>query len=407
MISVDEGISLLNNGKPVIIFDNENEFEGDVCFPSEKTTPQDILFMSSLCRGVICSTISYNRVDELQIPVLQKKGSSKTGTTNFIIPLDHSESSTGISIDDREMIIKEVVNARNNDKIVWPGHQNFLRVAERGLFDRQGHTETSHYICNVSGYSSATICELVDEKGIPRDLDSVTEFSNQHGIPIVLLSDIVKHHSRRTISSIPNLKITNLREEDNIKGKRFIVTGSSSGIGKSVCKMIRKNGGETFEISRSNNLDLLDLEGIKKALEKYYFDGVIHCAGYLEPGNILDNVDDFEQSMKINCSSILHILSYIKGFLSHEAPVIFVSSNAIYSENKKKDWCYYTASKQALSTCLEYLSHEEQDFLFYEVSPSKTYTPMLKRMYPDINPSDCMTPEGVANFIINLINQII
>lgn len=154
IINVEKCIDVLKNKNPVIIFDDDNEHEGDICFASEELTETKLSFLMNECKGIICTTIAHDDVERLSIPVLKKKGENLTGTTNFIIPLDHKDSSTGISVTDRLMVIKEVIEARNTDNLVWPGHQNFLRVSKNGIYDRQGHTETCYAVVNLAGYKS-------------------------------------------------------------------------------------------------------------------------------------------------------------------------------------------------------------------------------------------------------------
>jgi len=401
IISVNECVDVLKNKKPVIIFDDDNEQEGDVCFISEELTENDLIFLMNECKGVICTTLSYNDVERLSLPVLNKKGENQTGSTNFIIPLDHKKSSTGISAKDRLMVIKDVIDCENTDNLVWPGHQNFLRVSKEGIYDRQGHTESCHSMANLAGYKSATICELVDNSGVPRGYKSVCEFAKKYDIPITLISDIKKHYS--TISCVPSINCSE-HEPQDLSGKTFIVTGSSSGMGKAVKIKLREQGATVIAISRTEGIDLLDLYNIKRMIrELNQIDGIIHCAGFLEVGPIVETLDSFYKHVDVNVWGFLNLLKESNEKLTDGATVICISSNAIYSEEKKKWWGMYVTTKTMLSNILGFLAKENKNVKFFEVSPSKTYTKMLRSVYPDIEKSKCITTYSVGEVVYKLI----
>ena len=174
-IDINTAIHELKSKKPVIIFDKENENEGDLIFPSEIITEDILTFMLNDCKGVICVTLEKSVLDKFEIPVIKKRGFSITGQTNFCLPVDHINSETGISSKDRKMIIDELLSDKiNKDNLVIPGHQNLLKIAENGLLSRQGHTESSSELVELAGYKrSATICEIIDSKGVPMRENSI------------------------------------------------------------------------------------------------------------------------------------------------------------------------------------------------------------------------------------------
>ena len=103
-IDINTAIYELKSKKPVIIFDKENENEGDLIFPSEIITEDILTFMLNDCKGVICVTLEKSVLDNFDIPVIKKRGFSITGQTNFCLPVDHINSETGISSKDRSDI---------------------------------------------------------------------------------------------------------------------------------------------------------------------------------------------------------------------------------------------------------------------------------------------------------------
>ena len=177
-ISFENAIKELKKSLPIIIFDKENENEGDLCIPSELIDIKTLNFMLNECKGVICQTLTLDIINKLEIPIFKKSGNNITGQTNFVYPVDHVLSETGISSNDRMMIIKELISD-NPDKnnLVIPGHQNLLKISKNGLKTRQGHTESSSYIVKKAGFKeSAVICEIIDNKGVPMRYDSIIEF---------------------------------------------------------------------------------------------------------------------------------------------------------------------------------------------------------------------------------------
>ena len=87
--------------------------------------------MLNFCKGVICVTLEKSVLENLEIPIIKKKGNSLTGQTNFALPVDHKNSLTGISSKDRKMIIDELLLDKVNlDNLVIPGHQNLLKISK-------------------------------------------------------------------------------------------------------------------------------------------------------------------------------------------------------------------------------------------------------------------------------------
>ena len=234
IINVDKAIDNIKRGKGIIIFDKLNENEGDLVFPSDLIKEENIIFMLNKCKGVICQTLEKNIIDKFNIPSLEKKGNNKTGQTNFLCPVDHKNSHSGISAKDRLLIIKELMKKDGSpDNVITPGHQNILKVSEKGLHQRQGHTETSTYLVKKAGFTgSAIICEIMNDNGSAMNFEEILIFSKLYDINIILLEDIYKYFLKDTIIS-PS--ITNYKNPyEVINNKKIIITGGSSGIGKKI-----------------------------------------------------------------------------------------------------------------------------------------------------------------------------
>ena len=248
LVTTGKAIEELRQLKPIIIFDRQNENEGDIVFSSETIKEEDITFMINHCKGVICLTLQEKIIKNFQIPKLEKKGNNITGQTNFFCPVDHAESHTGISSKDRLMIIKELLREDfQSNNIITPGHQSILKIAEGGLLNRQGHTESSSFIVKEAGFKeSAVICEILNNNGAPMRINEILCFSEKFNINVVYLDEIYKYFLKGT-EIIPAVK-TFKNVYEFLKNKKVIITGTSSGIGKCLEKKLKDNDCEIFVI---------------------------------------------------------------------------------------------------------------------------------------------------------------
>ncbi len=405
IINIEQAIVELQNKNPVIIFDNEGENEGDVVFPSEIITEENIKFMMNYCKGVICQTLKEERIKELEIPIFKKKSNNLTGQTNFVYPVDHKKSQTGISCKDRYMIIRDLIDPSfDKENLVIPGHQNLLKISTNGILERQGHTEASSELVVLAGYyPSATICELVDDEGIPRDLDSCKNFSTQHNIPIVLLNEIYEYFLKeKQLCILPKINyIKNTYKY--LAHKTAVVFGGFSGIGKQVVSLLEKNDCNVFSLSRRNGYDITNSNVISKFFQMYNVDFVINCSGYISemPIGQLD-MDDFHRHFDVNFFGIVNIIDQVQKTQKHTT-IINISSPS--AKKFRQNWSAYSSSKAALDAFTLHAANELTNHKIFTISPSKTKTPMIYKVFPDIKDSQLIDPVDLAKLIINIICQ--
>ena len=158
---ISEIIADIKAGKMVIIVDDDDrENEGDLIIAADKATPEAVNFMAKNGRGLICVSLTGERLDELNIPLMVQNNSSKHYTAFTVSVEARHRVSTGISAADRAETIKALVDSGTRpDDILRPGHTFPLRARDGGVLVRAGHTEASVDLSRLAGlYPSGVIC---------------------------------------------------------------------------------------------------------------------------------------------------------------------------------------------------------------------------------------------------------
>ncbi len=197
--SIAEAIEDIKAGKFVIIVDDENrENEGDLALAAEKVTAEAINFMALRARGLICLPIVGKRLDELKIPLMVGENTSRFSTAFTVSVEAKHRVSTGISAEDRAETIKAIIDpAIQADDLVLPGHMFPLRAREGGVLVRAGHTEAVVDLARLAGlYPAGVICEILNEDGSMARLPQLEVISEQYGIKIVTIADLITYRRR-------------------------------------------------------------------------------------------------------------------------------------------------------------------------------------------------------------------
>jgi 3,4-dihydroxy-2-butanone 4-phosphate synthase len=411
IVNIQDAIKELQNERPIIIFDKYTENEGDLCYPSEIINKEIIKFMMNECKGIICQTLPEEHIRKLEIPIFQKKRNNQTGQTNFVYPVDHIDSETGISCNDRTMIIKGLVNPNfDKEKIVIPGHQSLLKISTNGILERQGHTEASSEIVTLAGYyRSATICELIDEEGVPRRLDGCLKFAKKYNIKIVYLESIHKYFLKENnIMILPQL--TYLKNPfQYLNNKTAIVTGSSSGIGLSIKNLLKNHNCSVIDISRTFGYDVTDYEKINKYISSLgKVDFLINCAGYIEPSNILDtSLESWNKHININLTSIFNLTKQVIPIFKKNKGGKIINISSPSANKVRKGWSGYCCTKAALNSFTKISAEEliDHNIKVFAISPSKTDTPMIHKVFKGLKKDDLINPNDISKLVVNILSD--
>lgn len=198
-LTVEQAIEQIRQGEMVILVDDEDrENEGDLTMAAEKVTPEAINFMAKYGRGLICLSMTAEKCEELELPLMVKNNTSPF-QTGFTVSIEARHGvTTGISAADRATTILTAVadNATAHD-LVRPGHIFPLRARDGGVMVRVGQTEGSVDLARLAGLKPAgVICEIMDEDGTMARMPTLQGFSEKHGIGIVTIADLVEYRMR-------------------------------------------------------------------------------------------------------------------------------------------------------------------------------------------------------------------
>ncbi|WP_353432595.1 bifunctional 3,4-dihydroxy-2-butanone-4-phosphate synthase/GTP cyclohydrolase II [Polynucleobacter sp. MWH-UH23A] len=195
----EEIIAELRAGRMVILVDEEDrENEGDLVLAADHVSAEAVNFMAKHGRGLICLTLTRERCQQLNLPLMVRDNGTSMGT-NFTVSIEAATGvTTGISAADRALTIKTAVapNAKPSD-LVQPGHIFPLMAQPGGVLIRSGHTEAGCDLAAMAGCSpTAVICEIMKDDGSMARLPDLLEFSKEHQLKIGSIADLIKYRSQ-------------------------------------------------------------------------------------------------------------------------------------------------------------------------------------------------------------------
>lgn len=196
---VKTAIEAFKQGNGVLVLDDENrENEGDLIFPAETITTEQMAKLIRYGSGIVCLCITDKRCKQLDLPPMVQDNTS-VNKTAFTISIEAAKGvSTGVSAADRVTTIKAAVadDAKPSD-LHRPGHVFPLRAAANGVLERNGHTEAAVDLARLAGYKEAgVICEITNDDGSMARTPELVEFVKKFGYPIVTIEDLIAYRMK-------------------------------------------------------------------------------------------------------------------------------------------------------------------------------------------------------------------
>lgn len=192
---IEDAIEDIRAGKFVVVVDDEDrENEGDLIIAAEKVTPEAVNFMARYGRGLICISMTPERLDELDIPLMTTHNTESMKTA-FTVSVDARWVRTGISAFERAETIRALIDPKTQPAdLVRPGHIFPLRAVEGGVLRRAGHTEAALDLARMAGlYPAGVLCEIMNDDGTMARAPQLVEFARQHGLRLITIADLIRY----------------------------------------------------------------------------------------------------------------------------------------------------------------------------------------------------------------------
>jgi len=198
--SIEHAIKDIKRGRFVILVDDEDrENEGDLVMAAERVTPAAINFMAKHARGLICLTLTPERVETLQLPPQVAENTATFGTA-FTVSIDaRRDISTGISAADRATTIRTAIDPKCLPAdLARPGHIFPLKAQKGGVLKRAGQTEGSVDLARLAGlHPAGVICEIMNDDGTMARVPELTAFAKRHKLKMVTIKALIEYRMQR------------------------------------------------------------------------------------------------------------------------------------------------------------------------------------------------------------------
>lgn len=190
--SVVKALEDLKNGKIIVVADDDDrENEGDLICAAEYATPENLNFMASIGKGLICMPMSGDIAAKLNIPMMVTDNTDNHETA-FTVSIDHVDTSTGISAYDRSLTaMKTVSDDAKPEDFRRPGHMFPLVAKKGGVLIRNGHTEATVDLMRLAGLKECGLCcEIMQEDGHMMRAEGLKRLSKEYGLTFITIKDI-------------------------------------------------------------------------------------------------------------------------------------------------------------------------------------------------------------------------
>lgn len=196
--SIEDALNDLKQGKVVIVCDDEDrENEGDLIALAEHATPEVINFMITYGKGLVCTPVTEELADRLELFPMVERNTDPHGTA-FTVSIDHQTTSTGISAAERSVTVQQLLNpeAKSQD-FKRPGHVFPLLAKEGGVLRRAGHTEAAVDLAKLAGGEPAgVICEIIKDDGEMARVPDLRQMADEHNLKMITIQDLIQYRNR-------------------------------------------------------------------------------------------------------------------------------------------------------------------------------------------------------------------
>ena len=210
--TVEEALEGLKNGKIILVTDDpDRENEGDFICAAEFATTENVNFMATHGKGLICMPMSAEYVKKLRIPQMVQQNTDNHETA-FTVSIDHVNTTTGISAAERSITAMGCVadDAKPED-FRRPGHMFPLLAKENGVLDRDGHTEATVDLCRLAGLKECGLCcEIMREDGTMMRKQELIELAQKWNLTFITIKDLQNYRKcqeklveRVTVTKMP------------------------------------------------------------------------------------------------------------------------------------------------------------------------------------------------------------
>jgi len=196
---IEEAVDAFRTGRMIIVVDDEDrENEGDLTIAAEKATPEAINFMATHGRGLICLSMTPERLDELEIPLMVAQNTSRLETAFCVSIEAKNRTTTGISANDRAATVLTAIDpATRPIDLARPGHMFPLRSRIGGVIVRAGQTEAAVDLARMAGlYPAGVICEVMNKDGTMARVPQLAKVARKHGLLMITIADLIKYRMR-------------------------------------------------------------------------------------------------------------------------------------------------------------------------------------------------------------------
>ena len=196
--TIPEALDELRAGRIILVTDDpERENEGDFICAAEFATTENVNFMATHGKGLICMPMSAEYVERLHFPQMVSDNTDNHETA-FTVSIDHISTTTGISAAERSITAMKCVDpdARPSD-FRRPGHMFPLLAKKNGVLEREGHTEATVDLLRLAGLRQVGLCcEIMREDGTMMRTAELVELAGRFGIKIFAISDLIAYRKR-------------------------------------------------------------------------------------------------------------------------------------------------------------------------------------------------------------------